>query len=122
MSISTTQHSFNSIKVRLELSIFLMLHCIIAMFLKDKGTIRTGNRLSTNVSGLRFNSIKVRLELFFKHVYISCVKEFQFHKGTIRTGKWALGVCPETEFQFHKGTIRTFEKWSFFGFAGVSIP
>ena len=99
--------NFNSIKVRLELSLSGVLHYVKPIFQFHKGTIRTLKRLTSIFSYLLyFNSIKVRLERYFEQQYYLS-SEFQFHKGTIRTdGTIASNVAVFT-FQFHKGTIRT---------------
>ena len=52
---------FNSIKVRLELSVLFCVFAIV-IFQFHKGTIRTGLLLAILVWFLNFNSIKVRLE------------------------------------------------------------
>ena len=118
---------FNSIKVRLELSI------------ESAGCYNNGNFNSIKVRlelvllnnvvsiGFNFNSIKVRLEHFFVDTAYT-KNTFQFHKGTIRTNSAKIecgrvfhfnsikvrlehnsysagGVG--SAFQFHKGTIRT---------------
>ena len=120
-------HYFNSIKVRLELSVFIhfsenyvfQFHkgtirtksrfssCSpFARFQFHKGTIRTGCLLIFGCAFHYFNSIKVRLELsVFIHFSENYV--FQFHKGTIRTKSRFSSCSPFARFQFHKGTIRT---------------
>ena len=76
---------FNSIKVRLELSLS-----------QCKLRVR-----------FYFNSIKVRLEPI--HTLRNRYKTipFQFHKGTIRTYEEVGSNNTPRRFQFHKGTIRT---------------
>ena len=76
---------FNSIKVRLELLVKMIILFLFSRFQFHKGTIRT-------------------------LLFIYCIFQFilfQFHKGTIRT-IYALGLVAALLFQFHKGTIRTF--------------
>ena len=75
---------FNSIKVRLELSISLFSACLFS----------------------DFNSIKVRLERL-RGLPTAPNMGFQFHKGAIRTGARRLLQKDSPEFQFHKGAIRT---------------
>ena len=90
---------FNSIKVRLELSAYLLRR------------FRPSD----------FNSIKVRLELPFC-VFLPAFLIFQFHKGTIRTLIKKNGMIIIREFQFHKGTIRTGLREDIQVLEGISIP
>ena len=120
---------FNSIKVRLELSIRWRI-CAIVRFQFHKGTIRTYANKRIKYDSRNFNSIKVRLEqtssvytlpgyIHFNSIkvrlelrwVVSCKSQcgFQFHKGTIRTESAALLAVVNVTFQFHKGTIRTQE-------------
>ena len=79
---------FNSIKVRLELSIAV---CRFTM-------------------SSYFNSIKVRLEPVSRFILSSHHNLFQFHKGAIRP-PCNSPLCPTHIFQFHKGAIRTVGSW-----------
>ena len=74
---------FNSIKVRLELTIDTLGN-LKAEFQFHKGAIRTVLGYLLLVLMLYFNSIKVRLELAPQRAFHSNYL-FQFHKGAIRT-------------------------------------
>ena len=74
---------FNSIKVRLELSIVLKV-IMYALFQFHKGAIRTILPVILRVVFWYFNSIKVRLEPTSPFANEK-VTTFQFHKGAIRT-------------------------------------
>ena len=91
---------FNSIKVRLELS-------ILAISLQHH---------------MNFNSIKVRLELISRLSISNSLLLFQFHKGTIRTYEQHLLSDDTALFQFHKGTIRTAEAFIPCFSMKISIP
>ena len=75
---------FNSIKVRLEPASFSAPQAV-STFQFHKGTIRTFSASwFRTLTYSHFNSIKVRLERFlFESLPLS--PSFQFHKGTIRT-------------------------------------
>ena len=75
---------FNSIKVRLELSINEAAE-MVAKFQFHKGAIRTEESATACVPSRYFNSIKVRLELSQGVKVLFGVLIFQFHKGAIRT-------------------------------------
>ena len=77
--------NFNSIKVRLELTIFDNGMKPQDYFQFHKGAIRTYCAIPFFVTYKNFNSIKVRLELSQLAIYHIKHSKFQFHKGAIRT-------------------------------------
>ena len=113
-------HDFNSIKVRLEHPATGTSHQPPG-FQFHKGTIRTGTRNASIKSLIYFNSIKVRLERSLRR-RISVKAIFQFHKGTIRTYRTFDDLLSELLFQFHKGTIRTRLASSLRTSSSISIP
>ena len=75
---------FNSIKVRLELNLSIILTRLSFYFNSIKVRLELLNVYVLNLFELNFNSIKVRLELCIVIIRIVAAP-FQFHKGTIRT-------------------------------------
>ena len=131
MELSLRMYSkpnFNSIKVRLELTIFapeikLLTHFNsikvrlerysqniplyrLDIFQFHKGTIRTRATLRSDPQRSYFNSIKVRLEQPFKTG--EQVISFNFNSIKVRLERLSAFPYPVRQtFQFHKGTIRT---------------
>ena len=105
---------FNSIKVRLELIIKVLIYALSLIFQFHKGTIRTKLQNQIQELNANFNSIKVRLEPTSVLVLLNQIHQFQFHKGTIRTQNGRRARSWYRRFQFHKGTIRTFHVLFFF--------
>ena len=118
---------FNSIKVRLELLVCVVLWSNL-LFQFHKGTIRTVNVILSCLAFLYFNSIKVRLEHFpfsvshsaisyFNSIkvrlelcvhFILCHFRMDFNSIKVRLEHNKLYDRELSElFQFHKGTIRT---------------
>ena len=75
---------FNSIKVRLELGVAVLLFSTIGDFNSIKVRLEQGYAENGEEAYKNFNSIKVRLEPPFIPIAFY-LRVFQFHKGAIRT-------------------------------------
>ena len=97
---------FNSIKVRLKLTIG-SLHVCLFKFQFHKGTIKTQEPHQHRAIHQHFNSIKVRLKLCIVCVSYPLTQHFNSIKVRLKLHK-SLTLHSHIVFQFHKGTIKTF--------------
>ena len=96
---------FNSIKVRLELSL-TSFPSLTTLFQFHKGAIRTSGRTAVDLFQYDFNSIKVRLEqirLLNPRHQFAHFNSIKVRLELIKVLIYALTLI----FQFHKGAIRT---------------
>ena len=97
---------FNSIKVRLNLSMLIKLQVCLLSFNSIKVRLNQWWRYMRCRHLICFNSIKVRLNRLTCGRVEGLDTLFQFHKGTIKPGKHYDDQTLAHLFQFHKGTIK----------------
>ena len=114
-------YNFNSIKVRLEPSIFIDAEKNRLDFNSIKVRLEQKAAKSEKTAESDFNSIKVRLEQCAGKLKTTCRNHFNSIKVRLEPRQFSRQSTAQP-FQFHKGAIRTPARLVLFPSSRISIP
>ncbi len=107
---------FNSIMVRLKVSVLNIRSLCVILFQFHNGTIKRHILHWLWQRFCCFNSIMVRLKDSCKPRDKNVVPMFQFHNGTIKSEPLTFHPFGFFKFQFHNGTIKSLSPWFLNGY------